>query len=62
MIETVMKKLFYIPLLSLLACSSAAATDNGRSEGAVGLVYRVDAGRTYQTMHSFGASDAWRAQ
>ena len=37
MIETVMKKLFYIPLLSLLACSSAAATDNGRSEGAVGL-------------------------
>lgn len=57
-----MNRLFYIlPFLSLLACASV--TDTGtEGGGTAGLVYRIDAGNTYQTMHSFGASDAWRAQ
>ena len=62
LVETVMKKLFCIPLLSLLlpVVRQRLPITAGAKDG--GLVYRVDAGRTHQTMHSFGASDAWRAQ
>ena len=56
-----MKHVFYMPILLLLTCCSASAPDDDRSGGS-GIVYRIDPASTYQTMHSFGASDAWRAQ
>lgn len=62
MIEKVMKRLLYILFPPLLACSPATAAVNDGGDGVTELVYRVDAGRSYQTMHSFGASDAWRVQ
>ena len=51
----------YLPILLLLTCCSAAVTGENAS-GQSGIVYRIDPAKTYQTMHSFGASDAWRAQ
>lgn len=49
-----------IPILLFLTCCSATSPESGPAE--TELVYRVDPARTYQTMHSFGASDAWRIQ
>ena len=51
----------YIPMLFLLTCCSASASD-GSDTGRTGVVYRIEPAKVYQTMHSFGASDAWRSQ
>lgn len=51
----------YLPILLLLACCSTEVTGENAS-GQSGIVYRIDPAKTYQTMHSFGASDAWRTQ
>lgn len=55
-----MKPFYVLTVLLLTCCSASTSGENG--SGQSGIVYRIDPAKTYQTMHSFGASDAWRTQ